>query len=38
MDGLILTHVWTRAGRDTGGPSRFLYEAGLLTRSARQAA
>lgn len=27
-DRLILTHVRTRAGRDTAGPSRFLYEAG----------
>ncbi|HEY2437637.1 MAG TPA: ATP-dependent helicase, partial [Solirubrobacteraceae bacterium] len=37
-DRLILTHVRTRAGRDTAGPSRFLYEAGLLSRPARQAA
>jgi DNA helicase-2/ATP-dependent DNA helicase PcrA len=37
-DRLILTHVRTRGGRDTAGPSRFLYEAGLLSRSARQAA
>ena len=35
---LILTHVRTRAGRDTAGPSRFLYEAGLLSRPTRQAA
>jgi ATP-dependent DNA helicase UvrD/PcrA len=37
-DRLILTHVRTRAGRDTAGPSRFLYEAGLLGRQTRQAA
>jgi hypothetical protein len=37
-DRLILTHVRTRGGRDTAGPSRFLYEAGLLSRPARQAA
>jgi hypothetical protein len=29
-DRLILTHARTAAGRDTAGPSRFLYEAGLL--------
>ena len=28
-DRLILTHA-RAAGRDTAGPSRFLYEAGLL--------
>jgi DNA helicase-2/ATP-dependent DNA helicase PcrA len=37
-DTLILTHVRTRGGRDTGGPSRFLYEAGLLRQLTRQAA
>jgi superfamily I DNA/RNA helicase len=37
-DRLILTHVRTRGGRDTAAPSRFLYEAGLLSRPARQAA
>ena len=37
-DRLILTHVRTRAGRDTSGPSRFLYEAGLLSRPAARAA
>jgi DNA helicase-2/ATP-dependent DNA helicase PcrA len=37
-DRLILTHVRTRAGRDTAGPSRFLYEAGLLSPPTRQAA
>lgn len=37
-DRLILTHVRTRAGRDTAGPSRFLYEAGVLSRHNRQAA
>jgi len=37
-DRLILTHVRTRGGRDTAGPSRFLYEAGLLSRPTRQAA
>jgi DNA helicase-2/ATP-dependent DNA helicase PcrA len=29
-DRLILTHAHSRGGRDTGGPSRFLREAGLL--------
>ena len=29
-DRLILTHAATRGGRHTAGPSRFLYEAGLL--------
>src|SRR6202035_2474166 len=37
-DRLILTHVRTRGGRDTAGPSRFLYEAGLLRRPARPGA
>jgi DNA helicase II / ATP-dependent DNA helicase PcrA len=37
-DRLILTHVRTRGGRDTAGPSRFLYEAGLVSRPTRQAA
>ena len=37
-DRLILTHVRTRGGRDTAGPSRFLYEAGLLSRPTRLAA
>src|SRR5437763_1122675 len=37
-DRLILTHVRVRAGRDTGGPSRFLCEAGLLSQPTRQAA
>ena len=37
-DRLILTHVRTRGGRDTAGPSRFLYEAGLLSRPTRRAA
>ena len=37
-DRLVLTHVRIRAGRDTAGPSRFLYEAGLLSRPTRQAA
>ena len=37
-DRLMLTHVRTRGGRDTAGPSRFLYEAGLLSRPTRQAA
>ena len=37
-DRLILTHVRTRSGRDTAGPSHFLYEAGLLDRTARRAA
>jgi DNA helicase-2/ATP-dependent DNA helicase PcrA len=29
-DRLILTHAATRGGRLTGGPSRFLTEAGLI--------
>ena len=29
-DQLILTHAATRGGRPTGGPSRFLSEAGLI--------
>jgi DNA helicase-2/ATP-dependent DNA helicase PcrA len=29
-DQLILTHATTRGGRPTGGPSRFLSEAGLI--------
>jgi len=37
-DGLVLTHVRTRGGRDTGGPSRFLAEAGVLVQPTRQAA
>jgi len=37
-DRLILTHVRTRCEGDTAGPSRFLSEAGLLSRPARRAA
>ena len=37
-DRLILTHVRTRGGRETAGPSQFLHEAGLLGRSRRRAA
>jgi DNA helicase-2/ATP-dependent DNA helicase PcrA len=37
-DRLILTHVHTRAGRETASPSRFLYEAGVLSRPTRRAA
>jgi hypothetical protein len=33
-DRLILNHVGSRGGRETAGPSRFLYEAGLLDRTA----
>ena len=29
-DRLVITHAATRGGRPTGGPSRFLAEAGLL--------
>jgi DNA helicase II / ATP-dependent DNA helicase PcrA len=29
-DRLVITHAAERGGRPTGGPSRFLYEAGLL--------
>jgi DNA helicase-2/ATP-dependent DNA helicase PcrA len=37
-DRLILTHVRTRGARETAGPSRFLYQARLLSRPTRQAA
>jgi superfamily I DNA/RNA helicase len=37
-DRLILTQIRTRAGRDATGPSRFLCEAGVLSRPVRQAA
>ena len=36
-DRLILTHVRTRAGRGTAGPSSFLHEAGLLGRLSKSA-
>jgi DNA helicase-2/ATP-dependent DNA helicase PcrA len=32
-DRLILTHALERGGCDTGGPSRFLREAGLAAAS-----
>ena len=37
-DQLILTHAATRGGRPTGGPSRFLREAGLIDPSQALAA
>jgi len=37
-DQLILTHAATRGGRPTGGPSRFLAEAGLIDPSQALAA
>jgi superfamily I DNA/RNA helicase len=37
-DQLILTHAATRGGRPTGGPSRFLTEAGLIDPSQALAA
>ena len=37
-DQLILTHAATRGGRPTGGPSRFLREAGLIDLSQALAA
>jgi DNA helicase II / ATP-dependent DNA helicase PcrA len=37
-DRLILTHVRTRGWRDTAGPSRFLYEAGLCRTAGTRAA
>ena len=32
-DGLFLTYAQNRGGRPTAGPSQFLYEAGLITRT-----
>jgi DNA helicase-2/ATP-dependent DNA helicase PcrA len=37
-DRLLITHAQTRGGRRTGGPSRFLVEAGLYTADAQRAA
>lgn len=37
-DTLVLTHARVRAGRQTGGPSRFLAEAGLAGASTPLAA
>ena len=37
-DQLMLTHAPTRGGRPTGGPSRFLAEAGLIDRAQALAA
>jgi DNA helicase-2/ATP-dependent DNA helicase PcrA len=37
-DRLVITHAGVRRGRETGGPSRFLSEAGLLSPPMRQAA
>ena len=37
-DRLVITHAGVRGGRDTGGPSRFLSEAGLLSQPMRRAA
>ncbi len=36
-DRLLITHAAERGRRPTGGPSRFLYEAGLLSRLAQEA-
>jgi DNA helicase-2/ATP-dependent DNA helicase PcrA len=37
-DRLLITHAQTRGGRETGGPSRFLVEAGLYRADASRAA
>jgi DNA helicase-2/ATP-dependent DNA helicase PcrA len=37
-DRLLITHAAERGRRATGGPSRFLYEAGLVSRPAQRAA
>ncbi len=37
-DRLLITHTHARGGRATGGPSRFLVEAGLNEAAARRAA
>jgi ATP-dependent DNA helicase UvrD/PcrA len=37
-DRLLITHAAERGRRPTGGPSRFLCEAGLVSRPAQQAA
>jgi ATP-dependent DNA helicase UvrD/PcrA len=37
-DTLVITRAHVRAGRATGGPSRFLFEAGLLAAPANLAA
>ncbi|HWE31842.1 MAG TPA: ATP-dependent helicase, partial [Solirubrobacteraceae bacterium] len=37
-DRLVITHVAERNGRPTGGPSRFLVEAGIYQADARRAA
>ena len=37
-DRLLITHAAERGRRPTGGPSRFLYEAGPVSRPAQQAA
>ena len=37
-DRLVITHVAERGGRPTGGPSRFLVEAGLYGAAAKLAA
>jgi DNA helicase-2/ATP-dependent DNA helicase PcrA len=37
-DTLVLTRAAVRGGRESAGPSRFLYEAGLRSRTTRRAA
>ena len=36
-DGLFLTYAHNRGGRPTAGPSQFLYEAGLISRTSMAA-
>jgi DNA helicase-2/ATP-dependent DNA helicase PcrA len=36
-DGLFLTYAHNRGGRPTAGPSQFLYEAGLISRTSKAA-
>jgi len=36
-DRLYLTYAHNRGGRPTAGPSQFLYEAGLISRTSKAA-
>ena len=36
-DGLFLTYARNRGGRPTAGPSQFLCEAGLISRTSKAA-
>ena len=36
-DRLLLTYAHNRGGRPTAGPSQFLYEAGLISRTSMAA-